>query len=292
VPSDNRLKLAYLHGGIVQYRKGETLGPRRLPDYEMVLILEGNVSYRANQHTYAAPPGGMILARPGFDETYCWDTRRATRHAFFHFSIERLPSAWPAASTWPVVRTRLDPVVPALFQHVLYRVYRHHDWPARPPGGDDCGVVETLLSLFLEEHASEADAFQRDRPTPVSRAVAAMRRAIEEEQHDAIDLPGLAKAAGVNDKHLCRLFQRTLGHPPMETYRLLCLQLALALVARSNLAVKQIAHRCGFSDPAYFSRCFTKVFRHSPSQVRQRLAAGLLPPSNPLPVDLTPRLPW
>jgi len=110
--------------------------------------------------------------------------------------------------------------------------------------------------------------------------------------HRTLSLPHLSRVAGVNAKHLCRLFRRSLGHPPIETHRLLRLQLALALLTRSNLTVKQIAHRCGFDDPAYFSRCFMKAFRRSPRAVRKRLAGGLPPPPNPLPVDVSPRLSW
>ncbi len=289
---DNRLKLVYLHGGVVQYRAGETLGPRVLRDYELVLILEGSVTYQANQRSYAAPPGSVILARPGFQETYNWDPRGPTRHAFFHFHVEQMPGAWPAESNWPVVRTQPDPVMSPLFRHVLHRFYLHRDWPAQPPGRDDCCMVEALINVFMEEHGVESTQFERDRPTPVNRAVNTMRQAIEEGQHRTIHLGRLAKAAGVNEKHLCRLFQKTLGYPPMETYRLLCLQFSLAFLARSNLTIKQIAHRCGFEDPAYFSRCFSGVFGCSPRQTRQRLNEGLLPPTCPLPVDLMPRVAW
>jgi AraC-like DNA-binding protein len=290
--ADNRLQLAYLHGGVVQYRAGETLGPRVLRDYELVLILEGHVTYQANQRSYVTPPGSVILARPGFQETYRWDPRGPTRHAFFHFQVEQMPRAWPAESSWPVVRTQADPVVVALFRHVLHRFYLHRHWPTQSPGRDDCCLVETLVNVFLEEHGCEATQFERDRPRPVTRAINTMRQAIEEEQHQAMNLGRLARAAGVNEKHLCRLFQQSLGYAPMETYRLLCLQLALALLARSNLTVKQIAHRCGFDDPAYFSRYFSGVFRRSPRQVRQQLNQGTLPPASPLPVDLTPRIAW
>jgi AraC-like DNA-binding protein len=289
---DNRLKLAYLHGGVVQYRAGETLGPRVLNDYELVLILEGNVTYQPNQRNYAAPPGSAILARPGFRETYQWDPLGLTRHAFFHFQVEQMPNAWPAESSWPVVRTQPDPVVLALFRHILHRFYLHPDWPTHPPGRDDCCMVETLINVLLEEHGCESTQFERDRPTPVNRAIKMMRHAIEEEHHRSVDLGRLAKAAGVNEKHLCRLFQKALGYPPMETYRLLCLQLSLALLARSNLTIKQIAHRCGFDDPAYFSRYFSRVFRCSPRQLRRGLSEGMLPPASPLPVDLTPRIAW
>jgi len=287
-----RLQLTYLYGGAVQYQAGEHLGPRVLPDHEFVLILEGNVTYQVQRREYAAPPGSIILARPGLQEAYTWDKRGRTRHAFFHFALDQVPAEWPEPSLWPVIRTQPDPVLPALFRHVMRRIYQHPNWPACKPGDDDCQVVETLMRLFLEESITAESEFEHGRPAPVSRAIRHMREVIDEAPHRTLSLPQLSRVAGVNAKHLCRLFRHTLGHPPIETHRLLRLQLALALLTRSNLTVKQIAHRCGFDDPAYFSRCFMKVFRRSPRAVRKRLADGLPPPPNPLPVDVTPRLSW
>lgn len=153
-------------------------------------------------------------------------------------------------------------------------------------------MVETLINLLLEQHCYASAQFEHDRSISVNRAINTMRHAIEEEQRRKINLGCLAKAAGVNEKHLCRLFRKAFGYSPMETYRLLRLQLALALVSQSNLTIKQIAHRCKFDDPAYFSRCFSAVFRFSPRQVRHRLTEGLLTPASPLPPDLTPRVAW
>jgi AraC family transcriptional regulator len=290
--TDQRLRLRYLHGGVVQYRPGETLGPRVLRDYELVLVIEGSVSYQANLRTYAVPPGSVILARPGFHEMYRWDPEGPTRHAFLHFDIEQMPGVWPEAAGWPIVRTEPDSVLAALFRHMLHRVFLHRDWPAQSPGRDDCCVVETLVNIFLEEHGSESAGLERDRPLAVARAINVMRQSIEDDPYRPLSLGVLAKAADVNEKHLCRLFQRALGFSPMETYRMLCLQLSLALLARSNLTIKQIAYRCGFEDPAYFSRRFSRVFGRSPREVRRRLNEGLLPPTSPLPADVTPRLSW
>lgn len=289
---DRRLKLAYLHGSIVPCRPGTTLGPRRLPDYELVLILEGNVTYQIQRRRYAAPPGSVILARPGVRETYRWDPNGPSRHAYFHFAISQMPDGWLDPLSWPVVRTQPPPVVPALVQHVLHRIYRHTDWPARPPGREDCAVVETLLELFFEEHGAEPSVVERERPAPVNRALRFLRHLIDEDPRRPVRLGELADIAGVNEKHLCRLFHKSLGHAPIQTHRLLCLQLSLALLTRSNLTVKQIAHRCGFSDPGHFSRCFSQVFGRPPRTVREQLHAGELPPANPLPADLTPRIVW
>jgi AraC-like DNA-binding protein len=78
----------------------------------------------------------------------------------------------------------------------------------------------------------------------------------------------------------------------METFRLLKLQLAMALLGRSSLAIKEIADRCGFENPLYFTRCFTRVYGKSPTETRQSLLKQEAPPPNPLPSDIAPRIYW
>jgi AraC-like DNA-binding protein len=237
----DRLELSYLHGGVAQFRAGDTLGPRVLPDFELVLIIEGDVRYDADGCEYQAPARSILFTRPGFHETYYWDPAGPTRHAYFHFGILALPQSWPEWSGWPIVKTRPDPVLPSLFRHVLNRIYLHQDWPAMAPGLSDCRVVETLLSLFVEPDGIQPTDFERDRPVQVNLAINLMREVIDTDPHRLLSLKELATAAGVSEKHLCRSFQKSLGHSPMRTYRLLCLQLALSLLTRSNLNVQQIA---------------------------------------------------
>lgn len=291
-PDNPMLKLKYIYGGVVQYSAGETLGPRVLHDYEMVLIIEGRVTYRADDHEYVAPPDSVILARPGFRETYRWDPTARTRHAYFHFDIEDMPRDWPHPRSWLKVRNRPPAVIGALFRHVMQLIYTHPNWPTIPPELGECRVVETLISLFLEEHAAETTKFEYGRPEPVRRTLRWMREVIDENPQQTVRLDHLICAAGVTDKHLCRLFRKTLGHAPMQTYNLMRLQLSLALLARTNMTIKQIAHRCGYDNQFYFTRCFTKAFARSPSRVRKDMAFGIPPPSNPLPVDITPRVYW
>ena len=53
-----------------------------------------------------------------------------------------------------------------------------------------------------------------------------------------------------------------------------------------------IARRCGFDDPLYFSRCFSAAYGLSPRSMRERMQKGIPPPASPLPADLMPRLHW
>lgn len=290
--TSGRLSLAYLYGGVVRYQPGEMLGPRVLGDWELVLIIEGDVTYLTKGRNFAAPPGSIILARPGFEESYRWDPAHPTRHAFFHFDIEHMPVDWPDPQTWPICQQQPDPVLTAMFRYIVHHIYQHPDWPAQRPGVADCRLVETLIDIFCRQRVIEESRYEYARPDPVSRALRWMRQMIDDDPRRDIRLADVAQVAGVSDKHLCRLFTQSIHHPPLQTLNLMRLQLSLALLARTNLTIKQIAWRCGFDNPLYFSRCFSKVFAQPPRQVRRSIAEGQPPPSSPLPVDLTPRLVW
>ena len=119
-----------------------------------------------------------------------------------------------------------------------------------------------------------------------------MRSVLEDEPHRSLRLIDVARRAGVTEKHLCRLFQQSLGHSPMNTFRLLKLRLSLALLSRSNLAINEIADRCGFGNPLYFTRCFTQTYGASPSAIRKQLLGGNAPPPSTLPPEITPRIHW
>lgn len=288
-----RLELAYLHGGEVVCQPGEVLGPRELQDFELVYIIDGQVTYISDGAEYVVPPGGFIFGRPGFCETYRWDPKIPTRHAFFHFDISSVPEDWPDFSGWLRARSVLSPVGLGLFRHILQHIYEHDDWPAAVPAPRDCRLVEALLDTFLEEHIAESVSFERERPEAVRRALMVMRRMAEEQPLKPLSLTSLAAQSHVTQKHLCRLFERSLGCSPMQTFSRMKLQSARPLLMRTNLSVKEIAERCGFENQLYFSRRFSQIYGCSPSAFRKSLMGGApVSLKNPLPVDLMPRARW
>jgi AraC family transcriptional regulator of arabinose operon len=288
----DRLRLGYLYGGSVRYQPGEALGPRDLTDYELVLLTEGSAVYQTGGTTHEIAPGDLVLARPGFRERYTWDSRQFTRHSYFHFSIDSIPHHWSEPDRWPVFHRRPDRAVESLFHSILRRSHRLDSQPTARPPPLETHMVETLIELLLDPHGGGSIPDDSERPQPVARALKWMRHTLEENPNATVSLDEVARQAGVSPKHLCRIFQQSLGHSPMVTLRLLRLQLAVALLVRSSLAVKEIAAQCGFADALYFTRCFSAAFGRSPSRVRRDVLRGVPPPGNPLPVDLTPRIHW
>ena len=269
------------------------LGPRVLSDFELVYVIDGQITYSSDGTTHTIPPGGFILGRPGAHETYEWDPQVPTRHAYFHFGIERYPSDWAPPEEWPRARVALAPVCVNLFRHILQHIYEHDNWPVVRPEPTDCRLVEGLMDLFIEDRYAETVSFDRDRPEPVRQALVLMRRVVEEDPLRALSLPEVATHAHVTEKHLCRLFSQSLNHSPMQTFTLLKLQSSLPLLIRTNLSIKEVAMRCGFENPFYFSRRFSHTFGYSPKKFRDQLRRGRsLPIPSTLPPDIMPRNRW
>jgi AraC-like DNA-binding protein len=248
---------------------------RVLGDFEFVVILEGQVVYHCDGIQYPAPPGTVVLGRPGFSEFYQWDRHRSTRHSFIHFNFAGGPTEWPDRSQWPIACTTPLPVVPELIHHLI-------DLPPNTPGTTPPPHVHramaTLLDAFL---LGNTDATRRaESVSPVvERTLLFIRHAIGSAPTRSLTLAELARHANVCDKYLCRAFQKTLSASPMRVVRQLRLQQAMPWLIRSDLKIGEIARRCGFENPYHFSRAFAECFGQPPSDVRRRVLTGEPPPT-------------
>ncbi len=79
---------------------------------------------------------------------------------------------------------------------------------------------------------------------------------------------GMARFAGVSERHLDRLFAEQVGTTFAAEYRELRLQHALTLVQQSALRVSEIAFATGFSSAGHLSRRFKERFGESPRRLR------------------------
>jgi hypothetical protein len=101
--------LASLHvsrGGVGVYPPGATFGPRHMTDYEFVWIIEGGATACYDEHRIEAPPGTVLLCRPGMTDTYEWSPKGKSVHGFFHFTFKPGPG-WPPIHSWPLAHKTL-----------------------------------------------------------------------------------------------------------------------------------------------------------------------------------------
>ncbi|MFJ3803407.1 helix-turn-helix domain-containing protein [Streptomyces sp. NPDC090088] len=260
--------LARLGPAVADYPPGSVFGPRDAGSYEFVWLLRGGARWVCGDLTVPLKPGELLLVRPGMRDTFHWDTRRATRHAYTHFRLRPAP----ADTAWPVVRdlTGQDDPMAALCRHLLTL------GATRPPAWERHAEETLRLLLFTFVHGTGPGSGAQALPEPLLAMMATVRSRWSDGVARPLALERLAEAAGVSPSTLSRLCRRHLGVSPVAGLELLRLARAEPLLWLSNLSLRAIALQCGFADAYHFSRRFRAVYGIPPSAFR-----GVPPESAP-----------
>ncbi len=91
------------------------------------------------------------------------------------------------------------------------------------------------------------------------------------EQHysDAFTLAGLASDYHISQSYLAHLFKKITGYAPMEYLQACRLSAAKRYLVTTELPIKEIIFRCGFSDESNFSRMFKVKNGMTPTKFRE-----------------------
>lgn len=141
----------------------------------------------------------------------------------------------------------------------------HRTWQEKAPGYE-----LRAMSLFygiLEQLRHHIDL-------PQQQLYRRLRPAVERLHADfadpALSVAALAAQAKLGDTQFRRLFCQLMGKTPLDYLNALRVERAAALLDDGLLSVEEIALRCGFSDPKYFSTVFRKYKGMPPSAYRTR----------------------
>jgi AraC family transcriptional regulator len=270
------MNLTVSGSGVAVYPPGATFGPRRLPDFEFVWLLQGSAEWRYDQGSIPLGPNTLLLGRPGIRDAFLWDRQRPTRHAYLHFALEGELPELPDPALWPRVRTLPDddPLRPLLryLQGIGEdRSGRHRQTVQQ--------VLRLLLTLFVAGPLPDRD--RQPSPPQLEALLEFVRRAWSPPAPTRrLSLDELAAEAYISTGYLSRLFRRHYGIGPVAAFELLRLARAATLLVRSNLSVAAVAGDCGFANPYHFSRRFHRVYGQPPG--RYRRAGSRHEPTEPL----------
>lgn len=251
------------------HHRGEVNGSRVLADHDFILIVDGEVSWECDGVVHPAPPGSLILARPGMRDDLRWDRSTRSRNFYLHFTPR--PLGLPAERTWPVIRRLPDgDVVRPLLAHIAWLLENQPAGWAIAAGA----ALEVALRAYVTG-ALDTTLGKRGNLAPVlERIVALLCERWTAERLAPVGLGELAAAAGVSREHLCRVVQAELGCAPVAALRLVRLVRAAAMLARPQHDIAAVGELCGFSDPYHFSRAFRNAWGLSPSAYRSGIASG------------------
>ena len=142
------------------------------------------------------------------------------------------------------------------------------------PPGYDTWAWHHLTGLManvtegLQRKDTIAGAALQETPGGIAAALALLRS----EHTRTLALAELAHAAHMSPFHFTRRFKQSTGFTPMEYLEKFRISRAQELIlSNPGMSLKEIAAASGFSDPAYFSRIFSKRIGVSPREYRRNL---------------------
>lgn len=234
--------------------EGWEIRPRYIDEHEFVLVLKGFGNIMIDDRNYCVKAGDLICFRPGVKHSL-WLTQEPYME-FYGMHVE-LPNdvALPSIPDFIHLEApmRLEPLFKALYDVYLQKGYLY-EWR------QNLLLQQLLCEIFTILH-------EKDEPIGALR-VRKVLEYIHEDPCRPLTLEDLLAHAGIRKTVFMQSFRSVTGTTPIQYIIWQRLEYAHEFLLDSDLPIAQIAEKCGFTDPFYFSRCFRQRFSMSPKQYR------------------------
>ncbi|MDO8375735.1 MAG: helix-turn-helix domain-containing protein [Aquabacterium sp.] len=111
-----------------------------------------------------------------------------------------------------------------------------------------------------------------------SEQIECFRAAVDAHFRERLPVARYAAELGLSAGQLSRLCRESLGMSCLAVVNMRVVHEAECELVYSTLGIKQIAHKLGFADDAYFGRFFRKCTGVTPTEFRRRARQRLAPP--------------
>jgi AraC-like DNA-binding protein len=242
---------------------------RTLPEFCLALNVDGSGEFETRQHRGAIRRGAAFLFRPGE-----WHRHRPSRKTgwtlmWIHFNGDE-PLRWlrdgvfNLRQNFPVVENRA--LFRAQFEHLLASVHRNPSLNSANFSRQATG----LLSHFL------VDKLGGSVPGANAAGDEVVKSAVEyiwNFSHAIVDVPAVARQAGLARRTLDRRFRAATGRSVLEEIQFCRVTRAARLLQETTMQVKQIVHRAGFRSDEHLRLAFQKTYGRSPQAFRAQPSA-------------------
>jgi AraC-like DNA-binding protein len=225
-----------------------------------VFPLSGKAEFIFNETPYILAPGNVIH---GGAHTQL--SRRVLGNTKWEYLLIRYAITGPEPKEFCLAKEHFELVVgqsPRLSQ-LLVRLPHI----SSQPGGIAQFQTETLFRNILEEMFVCVRNRTNDDARRLFEQVSSY---IHERYMEALSIPALAAASGVNRNRLAYVFRKHTGIGPGDYLLQYRLNQAKTLLLANRAPLHEVAQAAGFNDPFHFSKAFKKQFEISPSEFRAK----------------------
>lgn len=251
------------HVNYCSVARGSSWGPRRISDFEMLLVLSGCfefTNHETGEHV-VQEPGTLLVIYPDELHTYRLDpaSRKEGFFSCIHLELRKdinrkknplRPHPFPRRLT----NCLKDSTIQELFKKAEYE--------------NTCGGTyrDALLSLIVKEIWLRLSGKWAAPEEPGHSA--RLAEMIEFLRSKRLSHPGRAELAArfhLSPQHINLIFRRETGMSPVTFLHKELMRDAYNMLLIEQLSVKETADRLGFANQFYFSRVFKKIMGFPPA---------------------------
>lgn len=225
---------------------GSTMNMYDRPACGITLAIEGKIIYRHSSGEYLSDTSHAVFIPKG--ETYMLDCIETGRFTVLNFGAEHFPNSFKSIQI-----SDLSGLLKIQSELERLRVTEPFERLAT------IGGIYRMLTELMERST------EYSMPPPLKRA---MDFAARNYCDPNFSTEMLAKAAGVSEIYLRKLFRECRNISPSKYVRDCRVRHALNLLAGSEMSIGEIAEDCGYTDPSVFSKVFKKYVGCTPSEYR------------------------
>lgn len=231
--------------------------------FEMVFMLEGELTINVDNRIYDLKEGDLILIRPNRIHSYSTGKDQRGVCLLCVFSGDLISSIADGLNLYKLRHVVLHDV-PTLYSELFLTMRNDLDLPTVK------GFLYLLCGLFYRElDVSVPDEAPKD--TVLLRDIFIF---VENHIDKSCTLKGLSAELKYNASYLSRFFMKHVGIPYCEYVRNTKINHACLLLSDTDYSMNDIARKCGYESPSSFNRSFRQVMGQSPTAYRREVAFG------------------
>lgn len=239
------------------WEKGRTLN-----EYQINFITEGAGLLENHRGTFAVSSGSIIIVRR--NEWHRYRPNQQTGWVEHYVGFNGM-LADHFLSKNQVLQGQS--VINCGFSELIYQTYsRLFDIARKEYPGSQHVASSCIIELLANIVSWEKQKHFTDKP--IAKIIEHTKMLMQEQIYGEIDLHQVASNNNITYSYLRRMFKSYTGISPHQYFLDMKLLQSKELLSSTNLTIKEVSYRMGFSSEHYFSRLFKKKIGMLPSDVR------------------------
>ena len=167
----------------------------------------------------------------------------------------------------------IDSIFP-LFNNPLNGIFKPMGHPSKwtkEEVSDHLFDIAKALIVHERKARGERKALPAARSTTqkeLYRRLVVAKTYLHDNLSEPLDMKTVARVACLSEYHFIRSFRLCFGSSPHQYLLHLRMTRAKALLLEGKCSIAEVAQRCGYADPKYFSKSYKRLFGQNPSAVR------------------------